>query len=600
MKKLLLSAIVLIPAAGIMAQEKAIDEVVIDGKFLSLPYKKVSENIEIITKEQIEKAPAQSIEDLLAYYTGVDVRRRGMADTQADVSIRGSSFEQVLMLVNGIRMSDAQTGHNMMNVPFSLASVERIEIIKGPAARRFGQNAYAGVINIITKASGKDEYRVSAIGGDYKTWSLGAAADFGNEKFGNFLQVNNTESAGYRYNTDYKIKNFWYQNQMKIKDGSIKFQAGFVEKKFGANGFYSSPAAKDQYEETQTSLVSAIYNQKFGNWGVNANLYWRRAQDMYLFVRNKPEIYRNMHIGNNYGGELNLSYKSSLGVTGIGAEMHQEDLRSNNLGARGRFVTQILAEHHFSFINNRLSIIPGASWVNYTGTGNFFYPGVDVGFDIDKQNKIYGNVAKVHRVPTYTDLYYQSKTEQGNADLKPENALSYEIGYRFSRQKFLFKTSVFGRDSKNAIDWTRANANSIWVAENISDVKTKGLEVEASQGFNSFIKNISIGYTYLDSKAKNNDKGENSRYALENLKHQFNAKLTLGYWKFTNELIYQYNQRVTLGSYNLLDEKLTFSTKDVDIFLLINNITNAKYTGASLVPMPGRWFQLGFNFKGKF
>lgn len=153
-----------------------------------------------------------------------------MADTQADVSIRGSSFEQVLMLVNGIRMSDAQTGHNMMNVPFSLASVERIEIIKGPAARRFGQNAYAGVINIITKASGKDEYRVSATGGDYKTWSLGAAADFGNEKFGNFLQVNNTESAGYRYNTDYKIKNFWYQNQMKIKDGSIKFQAGFVEK----------------------------------------------------------------------------------------------------------------------------------------------------------------------------------------------------------------------------------------------------------------------------------------------------------------------------------------------------------------------------------
>jgi iron complex outermembrane receptor protein len=87
---------------------------------------------------------------------------------------------------------------------------------------------------------------------------------------------------------------------------------------------------------------------------------------------------------------------------------------------------------------------------------------------------------------------------------------------------------------------------------------------------------------------------------LENLKHQFNTKLTLGYWKFTNELIYQYNQRVTLGSYNLLDEKLTFSTKDVDVFLLINNITNAKYTGASLVPMPGRWFQLGFNFKGKF
>lgn len=600
MKKLLLSAIVLIPAAGLLAQEKSIDEVVIDGKFLSLPYKKVSENIEVITKEQIEKSPAQSIEDLLAYYTGIDVRRRGMADTQADVSIRGSSFEQVLLLVNGIRMNDAQTGHNMMNVPFSLASVDRIEIIKGPAARRFGQNAYAGVINIITKASGKNEYKVNAAGGDFKTWSLGAAADFGNKKFGNFIQVNNAESAGYRYNTDYKIKNFWYQNQLKIKDGDIKFQAGFVEKKFGANGFYASPKAINQYEETQTSLVSAIYNQKINNWGINANLYWRRAQDMYLYTRNDPNGYRNMHIGNNYGGELNVSYKSSLGVTGVGAELHQEDLRSNNLGARGRFVTQILAEHHFSFINNRLSIIPGASWVNYTGTGNFFYPGVDVGFDIDKHNKVYGNVAKVHRVPTYTDLFYQSKTEQGNPDLKPENALSYELGYRLNLNKLMFKTSVFGRDSKNAIDWTKENENSIWVAQNVSDVKTKGAEVEASYGFDSFVKNVSVGYTYLDNKAQNKDKGENSRYALENLKHQFNAKLTLSYWKLTNELIYQYNQRVTLGSYNLLDEKLTFSTKDLDVFVLVNNVTNARYVGASLVPMPGRWFQLGFIFKGKF
>jgi iron complex outermembrane receptor protein len=81
----------------------------------------------------------------------MDIRRRGANGVQSDVSFRGSSFEQVLLLINGIRMNDSQTGHNSLNLPVDLGDVERIEVIKGPAARRFGQNAYAGAINIITK-----------------------------------------------------------------------------------------------------------------------------------------------------------------------------------------------------------------------------------------------------------------------------------------------------------------------------------------------------------------------------------------------------------------------------------------------------------------
>src|SRR5690606_1619563 len=126
-------------------KESEIDGVNIQGKFLNLPVKKINENVTVITRAQIESAPAKSVEEVLAQYTGLDIRRRGSNGVQADISLRGSSFEQVLILVNGIRMSDSQTGHNSMNLPFSLASVERIEVIKGPSARSFGQNAYAGV-----------------------------------------------------------------------------------------------------------------------------------------------------------------------------------------------------------------------------------------------------------------------------------------------------------------------------------------------------------------------------------------------------------------------------------------------------------------------
>ena len=599
MKKVILSILLVGLSLQISAQEKesSIPEVTVQGKFLELPIKKVHENITVVSKEEIENSPSKSVEELLAEFTGFDIRRRGGNGVQADISLRGSSFEQVLILVNGVRMNDSQTGHNSMSLPFDLASVEKIEIIKGPAARRFGQNAYAGVVNIITKVSSEEKIIVSASGGDYKTYSLGLGANFGNEKFSNFIQAGSTSSEGYRHNTDYKINNIFYQNQFKINDGQIKFQAGIQEKKFGANGFYSSPTATEQYEETQASIVSLGYEQKFNQFNLNSNVYWRRGQDLYLFNREKPEVYRNMHIGNNVGAEVNGSYSSTLGTTGLGVEFRKEFLASNNLGHRERFLTQIFLEHHFSLIQNKLQISPGISWANYDSVGDFFYPGLDIGFDFNENHKIYGNIAKVNRIPTFTDLYYVSKTEIGNPDLKPENAISSEIGYRFQKNNFLGKVSVFNRTSENSIDWVKETQNAIWAAENIGKIETNGVEVEIGQHFNSFVKSYSLGYTFLDSKAKE-PQNLISRYVMENLKHQFVAKLENKFFKnFTSQLIYRYNERVTTGSYQLLDGKLGYDFKDLNLYVLVNNITNANYTETFGVPMPKRWFHVGFTYK---
>ncbi|MGZ5196793.1 MAG: TonB-dependent receptor, partial [Kaistella sp.] len=245
MKKIILSVFLVGNILNFSAQtnEKEIDEVNIQGKFLNLPVKKVNENVTVITRDQLQNSPAKSIEEVLAQFTGFDIRRRGGNGVQADISVRGSSFEQVLILVNGVRMSDSQTGHNSMNIPFDLASVERIEIIKGPSARSFGQNAYAGVVNIITKPSDVENVTISASGGDFETYSLGIGANFGSRKISNFIQVNSSASDGYRYNTDYKINNIFYQNEIALQNGNLKFQAGIQEKKFGANGFYASPNA---------------------------------------------------------------------------------------------------------------------------------------------------------------------------------------------------------------------------------------------------------------------------------------------------------------------------------------------------------------------
>ncbi|AYZ35932.1 TonB-dependent receptor [Chryseobacterium indologenes] len=580
------------------AQEKItdIENIEFQGKFISTPYKSANQNISVISRNDIINSPAKSIDEILQQVSGMDIRRRGANGVQSDITFRGSSFEQVLLLLNGIRMNDSQTGHNNMNIPVDLDDVEKIEIIKGPAARRFGQNAYAGVINIITKPTPGKRVKISAEGGDYGTYRLGVNAQVGNEKFSNSLQANSSSSQGYMYNTDYEIRNVFYQGKMKIKNGDLRLQAGFSEKKFGANGFYSSSKATEQYEEMQASIVSLAHQQTFGKLKLNSNIYWRRGQDMYLFNRQKPEIYRNMHIGNNVGGEVNSSYQWALGTTGVGVELRKELLVSSNLGNPNRFVSQVFFEHHFSLFDKKLNISPGISWANYAKEGNFFYPGLDVGYNFTVNSKVYGNIAKVHRIPTFTELYYVSPTEVGNPDLIPENAISSEVGYQYQNNKILAKVSGFLRNSDNSIDWVKNDpSGTVWYARNVGAIKTKGIEAELNYTITNALR-YTIGYTYLDSKYQKSDEYV-SRYILDNLRHQLISKLETKFLNgFTNELVYRYNERVSQGSYHLLDEKLSYGKKDYSVYVLVNNLTNTKYTEAFGVKMPQRWFHIGFSY----
>lgn len=576
-------------------KENEIDEVNLQGRFLSIPYNEVNENVTVITKQQIQNSPATSIDELLQFHSGLDIKRRGSNGVQSDITIRGSSFEQVLILVNGIRMNDSQTGHNTFNLPFDISAVERVEIMKGSSAKLYGQNVYAGAINIVTKSSSEEQVTVKAQGGDFKTYDLSASATFGSEKFTNLFTISNGASDGYRFNTDYQIRNFFYQNKLKLNDGSLSLQAGFSEKKFGANGFYASPTAINQYEETQASVVSLQYEQRFGKLSVNSSVYWRRGQDMYLFIRQNPSYYRNMHVGNNVGGTVNATYESSLGTTGIGVDYRKEFLASSNLGDRERDVTQVFFDHQFKFFNQKLEVNPGASWANYSGQ-NFFYPGMDVGFIFNPNHKVFGAVSKGFRIPTFTDLYYVSPAEIGNPNLVPESAISSELGYRFQNEKILAKVSGFIRNTDNGIDWLKETPESPWKAENVGKIHLKGFETEFRHQLFSFL-NYRLGYTYLDNQYKNE---ELSRYALQNLRHQFVAQVDVKFLKyFSNQLIYKYSERVNLGSYNVLDEQINFRYKDLNFYVLINNLTNAKYVETNLVPMPGRWFHIGFTYKIK-
>lgn len=586
---------------SMQAQEEVIlDGLVTQGRIYPLTMDKVDENYVLITKKDIQQTPSNTVEELIAYQTGIDLRRRGIDGMQGDIGIRGGSFEQVLVLINGVRMTDTQTAHNLWNLPLDVADIDRIEIIKGPAARKFGSNAFAGVIHIITKIDNENAISFRGSGGSYGTYKLGASANVGKTKFKNSIQANYASSDGYRYNTDYKRKSAFYQSSLDINQGKLNFQAGFVEKKFGANGFYASPSYKDQYEETQNSVVSLGFDKKINQWGFKAVTYWKRAQDMYLLKRQDPSFYRNLHIGNNIGVEAAASFKNALGVTGFGGEFRKETLSSTALGERDREISSVFMEHNFSLLSKKLNITPGFNWTKFSNKGSFFYPGLEVGYEIDKMNKVYAHAAKVHRIPSYTELYYNSPIEKGNADLNPETANSYEVGYRYIQPKFMGKLSLFYKETDSAIDWVKNESTDAWRAYNIAQVTTKGVEVNLRKNLEGPFKAFELGYTYLDMNVGESDY-QFSKYVLDNLKNQLVLKMENQLARhLQSSITYRYLDRVNLDNYSLLDAKIDYRKADWNIFTSFNNILGTTYTESNLVPMPGFWVSAGVNYKFKF
>ncbi len=599
----LLSFLINSLSAQIDSSAVQLPEVVIKENRLEMPFSEVSRTINVITARQIQALPVQSVNEVLQYISGVDIRQRGPNGVQADVSIRGGTFDQTLVMINGIKLADPQTGHHILNIPIDLENVERIEVLKGPGARIYGMNAFSGAINIVTKVPEEQFVKVKLQAGENGLGGAQVSASFPKGNLNQYFSFSKDFSEGYRYNTDYDITNLFYQNQITTGDHQLNILAGFTERQFGANGFYASPDFADQYEEVQTSLVSLSYQLNLESWKVNPRLFWRRNQDEYIFVRSNPSIYRNLHIGNVYGLEIQASNQNSLGTTGIGLELNQIDLASNNLGDRNRFVTSLFLEHHFRLFDGLLDLIPGVSLNHFSDSDTKIFPGIDAGLRLNDSWKLYGNFGYTYRVPTFTDLFYEDPANLGNPDLRPEEATSFEFGVKYLKGGINAQASYFNRSGNDLIDWTKQADSLQWQPVNINNLTAQGIDFSLDFFFpvllknNSWLRRLNIGYTFIDAEVEEND-APISRYALENLNHQFIAGLEYRIGgHFFHSIQFRYVDRVTMEDYNVIDTRLNYRRDKYEIFLKASNIGDTEYRETNLVPMPGRWIRGGVEFK---
>ena len=622
-----------------------IDEINISAYRTKVTFTRAPRMISIISADEIASAPVISINDVLKSVMNLDVRERGVFGIQSDLNIRGGSYEQNAVLINGIKMNDPQTGHFQMNLPIDLLDVQRVEVLGGSSSSLYGNNAFSGAINIITGLSSENSAKVSLLAGEHALWGSNFSLNLSSEKFKNYISVSKKMSDGYKENTDFNIFNFFVNSRLNAKPGQLQFQAGFADKAFGANSFYT-PVYPNQFEQNKTLFA----NLGFISTSIikySPSIYWRRNIDRFeLFRDNPPAWYtgHNYHMTDVYGCNFNTSFQTFIGQSAFGLDFNTESILSNKLGeplndtihvkgeANGIYTygkdRNNLSAYFENHIESGKATISAQIMANWNSMFDWnFYPGIDFLYALGEKISIMVSANWAGRVPSYTELYYISRTDSGNVNLSAEKAVTYEIGTKYIGKSLLVQSGVFLRDGKDLIDWVKLSPQEAWRGKNISTSKTYGFEfflkwnASAEFGNESFLQSIGLNYSYITTDKSAGD--YTSKYALDYLRHA--AGFSLSHKILKNlAATWQYDFQLRNGTYlpydadagmfeapknyepiHLLDLKILYKYKFIDVYLQGKNILNQKQQNIENVRLPGRWISggvilnIGFQNKNK-
>ena len=582
------------------------------------------QSIEKLTPANLQLLPARSVADALSFSAGVDVRQRGLSGTQADIGIRGGNFEQSLIVVNGFKMTDPQTGHHAANLPIPLIAVSEIQVFKSPTVLQFGQSALTGAVHIGAYTQDAFEVKASAYGGSFNSFGAQALVRMKVKNYQQMLAVARDQSDGHWSNSDFKNHQIFYTGTHALglnQRHRLAYIAAYTDRNFGANGFYTNKFP-EQWERTTMAMAGIKHNlhwykpsEQGSKWFYfKQQVLLRSHADEFRLKRFDPSFYTTTHVSNV------LSYESQLDVTlrrqqlQFGIEQRFEFLNSSNLGQRER-------QYQSAFLQAKgylgtLNYAAGLLVFSYNWQNIQLMPSVQFGKSIAHNQFLFVNYSRGNRVPSWTEMYYSDPSNVGNPNLLPEYSHAAELGWRSTANQYNSKwyyfqanAALFYRQHTNMIDWVRAasviNPNpNPWMPVNIASVAFSGLET--SMTFN--VKKsgtwgpnkVHLNYTYITAK-HNFTSEQESRYAITSMRHQLNGQALFDLSeKVQFNLAYRLVQRIEQPLYQVLDAKILLPVyRNLTIFAEVNNLTNTQYVEAGFVQMPGRWFKLGLTFAHK-
>ncbi len=608
-----------------------------------------------VSHAEIEALPIQTVADILQYLPGIDVRTRGANGAQADISMRGGTFDQVLVLLNGVPLSDFHTGHYALNIPISSEIIERVEVLQGTSANLHG--AFSGAINIVTRtavSTGKDhDVALKLTAGMNGLVNPEVAASIKKDEALFNLSAEYSRAEGYYApnptekeaiacrNSDFQLANLYFQTRWK----GLDVQAGAQWKDAGLGMGYGF-GSQDQFDATRTAFASAKYEHRWGAWRLDAQAAYRANYDRYEWHRGQ-RLYGNFHFAQTASAALAAHYASQVGTTSFGVSVRNENMHSTNLGdtinpngqvpnvagfplsevrvldlvkGGNRFHTNYYAEQTFYYAGLSASI--GINGTYNTQFGHHLGGGANIGYTFEKAGTLYANANRSLRMPTFTDLYYNAGNQLGNRNLKPEEAWLLSVGYKGEiGQKsslpfregtgvgcFSWSADWYYRWGKNIIDWVYVPADTKrpYHAENQQQVNATGVELSVAYRLNEWLRCISLdyAYTYLDLNLKESG----SRY-LDYLSHKLSIHLEHGIYKglgaswtvrFQKREGQYNNAEGAVADYQpvwLLDGSIFWQNKYLRVSADCTNMTNTRYYDYGGILQPGAWAKISIKAK---
>ncbi len=591
--------------------------------------------VTVLSAVDIASAAVHSINDLLEYAVGIDVRQRGDMGVQTDISVRGGTFDQITILLNGINISSPHTGHLSADFPVTVQDIERIEVVEGPSARVFGTSAFTGVVNIVTR---QDDSSAHVYGGSYGYAGADLRLAHQSGKVTNSLSGGYSRSDGATPNSYFQSTRIFGQGEYQGDSLKVGWQFGYSYKPYGANTFYGA-SSTDQWESNERYMSALTAEAVVGHVHLAPAISWNRWFDHYQWHKDNP-VGENYHQVDTWSASLNSWFSSAIGKTSFGFEMRNEGIYSTKLGEMmesdkcfgvrghdgrrndsvqytrhaGRTNVSAFLEHDFLLPHWTVSLGLLANLNTGLDSRWRVYPGLDASWHPSDYWKIFLSWNMALRMPTFTDLYYSGKNIEGTNYLKPEKTNDVSVGTRFRYPGWKVEASAFYSHKSDMIDWVVYSDE--WAAEQEMDPTSPGtfrsgnftldnVGTELSAAFlprevrpGSYLQKVSVQYAYIDEDIAYNRPIAKSKYAMEYLRHKVVVQADSRLWSHLNlSLSWRWQDRVGEGNapYALLDGRISWETGRWAVYADCSNLLGKTYYDYSYIRQPGRWGKVGLS-----
>ena len=573
------------------------ETMVVLGSPVPVPLAESPSPVLVLPLEQLAPLIATPL-DALRDDSSIFLEQRGAGGAQTDLTLRGGSFEQTLVLLNGFRINDSQAAHHNLALPMPLEAMDSIQILHGAGSTLHGADALSGAVDFLTAAPHLDMFQLSSGFGSFGSNEQSLLAELSRRSWSSRLTGSHNLSTGFTTDRDYRNQTASNEDWLSSRLGLTDVLLAASDRSFGANQFYG-----DYPSWERTKGWFAGIRQELGSH-LQAAFAYRRHTDEYVLVRDDPALYENNHIDSSWQASLRSVFPlKSSSVLLMGVEADGDSIDSNNLGQHARNRAAGYIDMDLNPAKSRWGLSAGFREEGFSGgLQTAFAPHLAGRYRIAKAVKLRASGGYGFRLPTYTDLYYSDPTTVGNPNLKPESAWSGDGGVDWNASTRL-SVSVTGFYSRqhDAIDYVRASSAEPWVAVNLSGLHFSGAESSLTW-IPSKSQTIRVAWTSLYG-AQDALHGLQSEYVF-NYPVQ-NAHLewisTLGRGFVLRDAV-QIAQRYLQTPYPVWDMALTHQSAlvkrgELRPYLRAANLSNTGYQEIQGVAMPGRSFTGGVSIR---